>query len=131
MPTAAPKFVLIPQQVPLPGGEFRLLPGKPVQWAGSRLAAQYLGVDGSTLRKWIADGTLPKKFKGEAVYRRRGVKFWEFNLPVVDLIKERWMQTPVQSPKSKVQGSKSATPDAAPLSPLGSRLSTADPAPRP
>lgn len=96
---AQPLFSFLPTVVPQGDGSFVVRPGRPVQWVSIQQAADYLQVDDSTIRRWIAEGVLPEKItdpKTKAVtqvLRKRSPKLWELNLPVVEQLKEHWTNT--------------------------------------
>jgi len=90
-PTAQITFGFTPVIVPKGDGSFTITPGKPVTWLKTKPAARALGLGGSTLRQWIQEGVLPQTLPdGTEVFRNRGQCMYEFNLPAVQQIRDRW-----------------------------------------
>ena len=83
-------FSFSPTIIPKGAGVYEVQPGKPVQWLPTSRAAAALHCHPSSLRRWIDDGSLPMEIDGQQVFRKCGVQKWEFNIPLVRALMDRW-----------------------------------------
>lgn len=90
-PPAQVTFGFAPVITPRGDGSFTVAPGKPIVWLGTTEAARYLHIAPNTLRGWIDAGILPQSLPdGTEIFRLCGVCMWEFNVPAVQEIRNRW-----------------------------------------
>lgn len=87
-----PTFGFIPAvSTPQGDGSYIVRPGRPVDWMPTTAATRCLRLGSSTLRRWIDEGKLPAALPdGTPVFRKLTPKKWEFNVPALIQIKDRW-----------------------------------------